>query len=134
MPMDTPRAARMIGITALAALAAACLLVLRPFMSALLWAVILVFSTWPVFTFVCQRARLSRGVGAVLMVAVLFLLIGLPIVLAAPTSREEVDILARRVIAVVSEPYHLVHNTVSVGVSVGIAIAPAAAGGAIAAP
>lgn len=103
MPMDTPRAARMIGITALAALAAACLLVLRPFMSALLWAVILVFSTWPVFTFVCQRARLSRGVGAVLMVAVLFLLIGLPIVLAAPTSREEVESLRASIEALLTE-------------------------------
>ncbi|WP_188965178.1 AI-2E family transporter [Neoroseomonas lacus] len=103
MPMDTPRAARMIGITALAALAAACLLVLRPFMSALLWAVILVFSTWPVFTFVCQRARLSRGAGAVLMVAALFLLIGLPIVLAAPTSREEVESLRASIEALLTE-------------------------------
>ena len=103
MPMDTPRAARIIGITALAGLAAACLLVLRPFISALFWAVILAFSTWPVFTFICQRARLSRGVGAALMVAVMFLLIGLPIVLAAPTSREEVESLRASIEALLTE-------------------------------
>ena len=35
MPMDTPRLARIIGIGALLGLGAACLLVLRPFMSSL---------------------------------------------------------------------------------------------------
>ncbi|MEO3473868.1 AI-2E family transporter [Roseomonas sp. CAU 1739] len=103
MPMDTPRAARIIGMAALAGLAAACLLVLRPFISALLWAVILAFSTWPVFTFVCQRLRLSRGIGAALMVAVMFLLIGLPIALAAPTSREQVEALRVSLEALLTE-------------------------------
>lgn len=103
MAMDTPRAARLIGIAALAALAAACLLVLRPFISALLWAVILAFSTWPVFTFVCQKLRLSRGFGAGLMVVVLFLLIGLPIVLAAPTSREEIEALRASIEGLITE-------------------------------
>ncbi|MBR0651526.1 AI-2E family transporter [Roseomonas terrae] len=91
MPLDTPRTARLIGIVALAGLAAACLLVLRPFVSALLWAVILAFSTWPVFTLVRQRLRLSPGFGAALMVVALFLVVGLPIILATPTSREEID-------------------------------------------
>jgi predicted PurR-regulated permease PerM len=103
MAMDTPRAARLIGIAGLAALAAACLLVLRPFISALLWAVILAFSTWPVFTLICQKLRISRGVGAGLMVVVLFLLIGLPIVLAAPTSREEIEALRANLEGLITE-------------------------------
>lgn len=103
MPMDTPRAARIIGMTALAGLAAACLLVLRPFISALLWAVILVFSTWPVFTFLCLRARLSRGLGALVMVTAMFLLIGLPIVLAAPTSRGDIEALRTSIEALFTE-------------------------------
>jgi predicted PurR-regulated permease PerM len=90
MAMDTPRVARIIGIAALAALGVACLLVLRPFVSALLWAVILAFSTWPVFAFLRERLRLPAGVAAGVMVAALFLLVGLPIALATPTSREEI--------------------------------------------
>lgn len=103
MLMDTPRAARIIGIAALAGLAAACLLVLRPFISALLWAVILAFSTWPVFAFLRERARLSRGLAAALMVAAMFLLVGLPIALAAPTSREEVEALRANLEALLTQ-------------------------------
>ncbi|HWT08128.1 MAG TPA: AI-2E family transporter [Roseomonas sp.] len=101
--MDVPRAARLIGIAALLGLGAACLLVLRPFISALLWAVILAFSTWPVFAFLCHRVRLSRGIAAALMVAAMFLLVGLPIVLAAPTSREEVEALRADLEALLTE-------------------------------
>ncbi len=61
MAMDTPRVARLVGIAAIAALAVACLLVLRPFISALLWAAILAFSTWPVFAFLRDRARSSAA-------------------------------------------------------------------------
>jgi predicted PurR-regulated permease PerM len=45
------------GIVALL-LVGACLLVLRPFISALLWAVVLCFSSWPVY---CRALRLVRG-------------------------------------------------------------------------
>ena len=93
MAMDTPRAARILGMAALVGLGAACLLVLRPFISALLWAIILAFSTWPVFEVLRDRLRLRPGFAAAIMVAAMFLLIGLPIVLAAPTSRDEVEAL-----------------------------------------
>jgi predicted PurR-regulated permease PerM len=41
---------RWIGAAAVAVLALACLLILRPFISAALWAAILCFTTWPLFT------------------------------------------------------------------------------------
>jgi predicted PurR-regulated permease PerM len=94
MAIHTPRAARLVGIAALAALAVACLLVLRPFISALLWAVILAFSTWPVFAFLRDRVGIRASWSAALMVLAMFLLVGLPIVLAAPTRREEVEALS----------------------------------------
>jgi predicted PurR-regulated permease PerM len=94
MAMHTPRAARLVGITALAALAVACLLVLRPFISALLWAVIIVFSTWPVFSILRENDRFSPSGAAAVMVLAMFLLVGLPIALAAPTSRGEVEALS----------------------------------------
>ncbi|MBR0669716.1 AI-2E family transporter [Neoroseomonas soli] len=94
MAINTPRATRLIGMAVLAGLAVACLLVLRPFISALLWAVILAFSTWPVFAFLRERARLSPSLAAGVMVAAMFLLVGLPIVLAAPTRRGEIEALS----------------------------------------
>jgi len=41
---------RWTGTAAVAILAGACLLILRPFISAALWAAILCFTTWPLFT------------------------------------------------------------------------------------
>ncbi len=94
MAIEARRTARLVGIAALAALAVACLLVLRPFISALLWAVIIVFSTWPVFSVLRENNRFSPGGAAAVMVVAMFLLVGLPIALAAPTSRGEVEALS----------------------------------------
>jgi predicted PurR-regulated permease PerM len=87
-PSTTVRA---IALVALAGISVACFLVLRPFLSALLWAAILVFSTWPVFRALRDRLRLSPGRAAFLMVFVEFLLIGLPLVYATPTRREDIE-------------------------------------------
>ena len=40
-----------------------CVLVLYPFFSALLWAAILVFTTWPVCDWLHAHVRLRRGGG-----------------------------------------------------------------------
>ncbi|MGG5820822.1 AI-2E family transporter [Falsiroseomonas sp. HW251] len=93
MDQDPLRPARILGLVALGLLGAGCFLVLRPFVSALLWAAILAYTTWPAFRFLRERLGLSPGWAALAMVMAGFLLIGLPIVLAAPTSREEVEAL-----------------------------------------
>jgi predicted PurR-regulated permease PerM len=97
MQPDSFNAARILGLIAVLALAVACLLVLRPFLSALLWAAILVYSTWPAFRMLRERMRLSAGGAALVMVLAEFLLIGLPLVFATPTKREDVDGLRRAV-------------------------------------
>lgn len=84
---------RLIGLIALGGLAIACLLVLRPFISALLWAAILAFTTWPACRFLRDRAGFSAGFAAGLMVLALFLVIVVPIVLATPTRREDIEAL-----------------------------------------
>lgn len=83
--------ARLIGLLAAGLLALACFLVLRPFVSALLGAAILVFCTWPIFRFLTNRLRLRPGYAAVVMVVLQFLLLGLPLLLAAPVTREDVE-------------------------------------------
>lgn len=83
--------ARIVGLVAAGLLAAGCFLVLRPFLSALLWAVILVFVTWPAYAFLMERARLGRSTAAAVMVGAEFLLIGLPLAFAVPVQREDIE-------------------------------------------
>lgn len=103
MPTDALRPARLIGIVALAALAIGCFLVLKPFISALLWAVILAYTTWPVCRLLRERLRFSPGWAAGVMVTIEFLLIGLPLVLAAPTGREDIDSLRGAIERLITE-------------------------------
>ncbi|MGG5808231.1 AI-2E family transporter [Falsiroseomonas sp. CW058] len=91
MERDPIHPAKLIGLFALALLGFGCFLVLRPFISALLWAVILVFTTWPAFRMLRERTGLGPAAAALVMVTLEFLLIGLPILFAAPTSREDVE-------------------------------------------
>jgi predicted PurR-regulated permease PerM len=93
MDQDPIRPARLIGLLALLLLGFGCFLVLRPFISALLWAAILAFTTWPAFKLLRERGGLSPGMAALAMVTAEFLLIGVPILLATPTTREEVEAL-----------------------------------------
>ena len=88
---------RLFGLLALIVLGGACLLVLRPFISALLWAAILVYSTWPAYRALRERLGLGASGAAAVMVAAAFLLLVLPLVLATPTSREEIETLRRGV-------------------------------------
>ena len=74
----------------LGGVAIGCVLVLYPFISALLWAAILVFTTWPVFEWLRARLRLSNGPAAGLMVALTAVVVVLPIVLAAPSRSDDI--------------------------------------------
>jgi predicted PurR-regulated permease PerM len=102
--MDTREGlARLIGLMAAVALGIACFLVVRPFISALLWAVILVFCTWPAYRALTDRMRLGRGSAALVMVTAEFLLLGLPLLFAAPVRREDIEDIRRWIEKVLSE-------------------------------
>lgn len=88
---EPARNARIFGLLAAGLLAGACFLVLRPFVSALLWAIILVYCTWPAYRFLMDRLRLGKGSAALVMVLLEFTLIVMPILLAAPTGREDIE-------------------------------------------
>jgi predicted PurR-regulated permease PerM len=74
----------------LGGIATGCVLVLMPFFSAILWAGILVFTTWPVFERLRAHLRLRHGAAAGLMVALTAVCVVLPLALAAPDSASEV--------------------------------------------
>jgi len=87
MPDDRTKPARLernLGWIVLLVLLIGCLLVLRPFASALLWAVVLCFSSWPLYqrllTLVWGRrtlAALLMALGMILIILLPFLVVGL---------------------------------------------------------
>ncbi|UPG71603.1 AI-2E family transporter [Roseomonas gilardii subsp. gilardii] len=96
-PDDSFRPAQLIGALALLALLVGCLLVVRPFLSALLWAAILSYSTWPAYRLLRERLGLSANLAAAIMVCAMFLVLGLPLLFAAPTSGADVENLRQMV-------------------------------------
>ncbi len=67
-----------------------CVAVLYPFLSALLWAGILVFTTWPVHELIRARLHVKRSVAALLMISLTAVVLVLPIGLAAPSGSDDV--------------------------------------------
>ena len=78
-----------------AGLAIGCWLVLAPFLSAILWAAILVYTTWPVFRWIIVRARLRDTWAAGVMVAFTAVVIVLPLGLVAPAGADDAQLLRK---------------------------------------
>lgn len=75
------------GVALVALLVFFCLLVLKPFVSAMLWAAILVFATWPLYGFVKRRlAGGNAGVAAGLMTLLATLMLVVPLGMLAASS------------------------------------------------
>jgi predicted PurR-regulated permease PerM len=74
----------------LGGVAIGCILVLYPFFSALLWAGILVFTTWPVYDWLRLNLHLPRIWASLLMVTLTAVVLVLPIAVAAPSSADDV--------------------------------------------
>jgi predicted PurR-regulated permease PerM len=84
-------AERVLMVLLVGGIAVGCVLVLYPFFSALLWAAILVFTTWPVFEWLCTHGRLRHGAAAGAMVALTAVVLVLPLALAAPGGANDVN-------------------------------------------
>ncbi len=79
----------------LGGVALGCAVVLAPFLSAILWASILTFTTWPVYTALRDRLRLGSASAALIMVATTAVVVVLPLALAAPGGAEDVQQIER---------------------------------------
>ena len=77
-------------IAAITLLVMGCLLVLQPFVSALLFAAIVCFSTWPVYLHVERRVSGRRWLAALIMTGLLILVMVLPLALLALTLADSV--------------------------------------------
>lgn len=90
------RVEQIVALTALALLALGCFFVLRPFLSAILWAIILCFSTWPLYVwFLGKTGRATiAAVGMTSLVAAIFVL---PFVLIGPSLARDIGAAAQAV-------------------------------------
>lgn len=79
-----------VGLTMLTLLALGCLVVLRPFLSAILWALVLSFSTWPVYTWMLRKFDGHRTVAATAMTLLVATVLVLPLALLGATLAEHV--------------------------------------------
>ena len=86
-------AERVLAVTLLVALAIGCVVVLLPFLSALLWGAILVFTTWPLFAWVRTHLHVGNRAAAAIMVLLTTVLIVVPIALAAPAGADDANAL-----------------------------------------
>jgi predicted PurR-regulated permease PerM len=83
-----------VAIAALALLVVGCVVVLRPFFSALLWAMILTYSTWPAYAWLEGHLQHSPSVAALIMTGLLALAFILPLILVATTLTDAAAALA----------------------------------------
>jgi predicted PurR-regulated permease PerM len=87
------RMERKIGGVALVALLVGCGLVLMPFVSAILWALILCIATWPVYTRLLRWLKQRRTLAAFIVSALLILVLLLPFVIVGMTLADNVTAL-----------------------------------------
>ena len=84
-------AERLLLAVMLVGLAVGCVLVLQPFLSAILWAAILVFTTWPVCRWLRARLGLGHTAAAAVMVLLTAVLLVLPIAIAVPRGAGDAE-------------------------------------------
>ena len=70
-------------------IAVGCIDVLYPFLSAILWAAILAFTTWPVHVWLRGHLRLGHTGTALLMVTTVAVVVVLPLAIAAPSGAND---------------------------------------------
>jgi predicted PurR-regulated permease PerM len=79
-PIDTKRIERAIAVLCLGLVAAGCLVTVWPFLTPLIWAVIITFSTWPLYS------RLERALGGRATLAAILMALATAIILVAPIA------------------------------------------------
>lgn len=101
--MLSPSSDRFLAVLALTLLGAGCLLVLWPFLTALVWTAILASTSWPAFLWLDRRVGGRRTLAAILMtLAVTVVLLG-PIVAVATALADNVAELGRAAAALTKE-------------------------------
>lgn len=91
------RAEQILMILLLGGVAIGCTLVLYPFFSAILWAAILTYTTWPIYRWARTHLKLGHTAAAGAMVLVMTIVVVLPLALAVPGGAGDVEQIRREV-------------------------------------
>ena len=97
------RVDRWVGITVVLVLILGCFVVLRPFLSAILWSVILVFSTWPTYRRIESAVAGRKGLASGLMVVAVAAILIVPLALLGTSLAEDVTALVEMAGQLLSE-------------------------------
>jgi predicted PurR-regulated permease PerM len=90
MVKNQKRIEQIAGLVLIGAIVVGCGLVLRPFVSAILWASILCFATWPVHELLLRGLRGRRNVAAGLMTVLLSLALVIPFLVIGLTFTDNI--------------------------------------------
>jgi len=93
----------LLTLAALALLAVGCFLILEPFLSAVLWAIVLVYSTWPLYQRLDRHLRGLRTLTAIIMTTVVAVVLVLPFALVGPRLAEDGTVAAATVAEILRE-------------------------------
>ncbi len=96
MHRNWQRIEQIAGISFLALIGVGCIVVLRPFITAVLWAAILCYATWPLYRRVERFLRGRKNLAAALMTALIALVLVLPFAVVGLTFADNVARLAQQ--------------------------------------
>jgi len=91
------------ALLALFLLAAGCLLVLQPFATAILWAIILCLASWPLYGWLDRQVGGRRTLSAAVTTAILACLFVVPFVVVGPRLVQEFTTVAGNVLTVLEQ-------------------------------
>jgi len=94
MAMRPTRIEYAVGLTLLAVLVVGCLLVMRPFLTSLLWAVILSYTTWPLYQRLLRQLGGREFWAALLMTLLVAMILVLPLAILGATLAQHVASVA----------------------------------------
>jgi len=104
MEMDSPtRIDKVAGFVLLGVLLLGCLIVLLPFLSTLLWAVILSYSTWPIYSRLLRVLKGKKNLAATIMIMLLLVTLVMPFVIAGSSLSEYAGPLIEKLKRIPSE-------------------------------
>lgn len=92
--ITSDRIDRVVTLTMVALLITGCFLILRPFFSAILWAIILCFSTWPVYQRIEQAVTGRNTLASIFMVLIITLILILPLLVLGASFADNISALA----------------------------------------
>jgi predicted PurR-regulated permease PerM len=95
MPLSPSRIDQALSLAVLAAVIVGCFFVLKPFMTALVWAAILCTTTWPLYLRLAARLRHRDGLAAFVMVLLLALIMLAPFLVVGATIADNAAVMAR---------------------------------------